>query len=86
MSRMEIEPPPSNIGDKLVWPRAHTTSDPLSYRPGLLTGHRMTLTWSLQRPCMIIHQGHVSNMYHSLSQVLTPSRFTMCQTMLTWAQ
>ena len=31
MSWMGIEPGPSNIGDKLAWPRVHTASDPLSY-------------------------------------------------------
>ena len=30
---MGIEPSPSNIGDKLAWPRARAESDPLSYRP-----------------------------------------------------
>ena len=27
-----IKPSPSNIGDKLTWPRVHVTPDPLSYR------------------------------------------------------
>ena len=35
MSWTGIEHSPSNIGDKLAWPRVHTTSDPLSYRPPL---------------------------------------------------
>ena len=33
MSRMGIEPSPSNIGVKLAWPRARAAPDPLSYRP-----------------------------------------------------
>ena len=32
MSRTGIEPSPSNIGDKLAWPRTCIASDPPSYR------------------------------------------------------
>ena len=31
-SRTGLEPSPSDIGDKFLWPRARAASDPLSYR------------------------------------------------------
>ena len=37
---MGIEPSPSNIGDKLAWPRARAVSDPLSHRPPMIKHHQ----------------------------------------------
>ena len=52
-----IEASPSNIGDKLPWPRARALSDPLSYRPPLIANPlKMCLTCLAKCARYVMHR------------------------------
>ena len=56
-SRMGIDPSPSNICDKLAWPRAWAASDPLSYRlPLCHPDMTFTVDWALNNNYLSIYR------------------------------